>query len=124
MLTADIAARRRAIIDRIQREINVKCMLFAKGYYIPSIDLLSTSIRRGDMKYVEQEVIPNLRMLLRDGDGQPLSEKLQVSGRIETEGECKCDCAPCFCAIRRTLKITIRKRRGEPAYIQDANAAE
>lgn len=120
---AEIAACRQAIIDRIQREIDAKCGLFREGYYIPAFGLLSTSIRRSDMAYVKREVIPNLRKILRDGNGLPFSEDVQVLGLIETEGEDKCECdpAPCRCAIRRTLKVMVRKRQGVPAYIQDAN---
>jgi hypothetical protein len=123
MICPEVAARRRAIIDQIQYQINIKSGLGDEGYYVPPAGSLTVSIRRSDMVYVEREIIPNLRKLLRGSDNQPISEEtLQVMGQIEIEGECRCDHAPCRCAIRRTLKVTIRKRQGVPAYIQVANA--
>lgn len=118
----EIAARRKAIIDQIQYRINIQYGLSDVGYHIPPFGILTVSIRRDDMAYVERVIIPNLRKLLRGSDNQPISEEVvQVMGQIEIEGKCICEYAPCRCAFRRTLKVMIHKRPEAPAYIQVAN---
>jgi hypothetical protein len=116
---AVIANRRNEIVVRLQVQIDTNAILNKNGHF--ACPLIYTSIHRGDMKYVEQVLIPTLRDRLRDSDGEPFAENVQLIGTLETEGDCVCERAPCCCAIRRTLKVTTRKRRGAPADIQDAN---
>lgn len=110
---------RQAIVKKLQEAIDIKYQL--SGGIRDSFDSISTSIRRDDMAYVTEHVIPNLRKLLQDGDGQPISDTIQLIGHLDIEGKCICSYALCRCAIRRTLKITIQKRQVFD-HIQDANA--
>jgi len=118
---ADIQNRRDDIVRRLQHGLNVQAGLQDGGYFVIRM-AAHTTIRRSDLQYAEKTLLPTLRQRLSFG-GAPLVGRndVQVIGQIETEGHCECKHCPCRCAIRRTLKVTLKPIR-RPPQNQNANA--
>lgn len=111
---ADIQNRRDDIVRRLQHGLDVQAGLQDARYFVFQM-AAHTTIRRSDLQYAENTLLPTLRQRL-SFNGVPLVDRndVQVIGQIEIEGDCECEHCPCRCAIRRTLKVTLKPIRRPP----------
>ena len=99
--------RRNALFNDIVEALSIQAQMSARGGggVIGSFGHVcaSCSVRRDDVGYVMQTLIPNLRARLGLAD----RPDLVVKSKFISDGHCMCESVPCRCAIHRQVHVQI-----------------
>jgi len=102
-----IEQRRTDIYNRLLYGLRIKAGLAEApaGMILGTYGVLAawTSVRRDDVGYAAQVLVPEMRSML----GLAERPDIVVKTRFETEGACVCDSCPCPCAISRKVHVML-----------------